>query len=870
MGRMRGMRGGPGGPPGGRRPEWMARRGVAVFGNRRPPNQSGIRGHAFFSLNNSALDARPYSISGQQVAKPSYSQVRFGIGAGGALRIPKLISGSRTFFFVNYSGTRGRNAFDRISTVPTAAERAGDFSQSVARGPVVVFDPLTKQPFPSNRIPSWMFDQAASGLLSYIPPPNLSSRVQNYQFVTSIPQSSDNVSLRLNHSLTGKDQLSGSFNLQRRQSETAQLFGFRDETDGRGVSASIGWTHNLTTTLINDLRFQFSRNRSEALPYFAYGADVAGELGIQGTSRDPINNGPPNLSFTNFGALTDGSPLLLRNQSSGFTEGVTLVRGDHTFRFGFEYRRNQLNTRTDENGRGSYSFSGLITSAFDASGNPLPNTGFDMADFLLGHPQSSTIRWGNSDTYFRAGNYNFHLVDDWHARSNLTLNIGMRYEYSEPFYEKYNRMANLDIAPGYAGVALVTPTVTSVYSGVFPRGLIEPDRNNLSPRVGVAWKPWPKQSLIVRAGYGVYYNGSVYNTIASLLGQQPPFANTNTFTTSIKNPLTIAEGFLGVPDTKITNTYAVDRSYLVGYAQTWNLSVERSLPFALTMEIGYFGTKGTRLDVQRVPNQAAPGSPLDSENRRPIPYAVGFTLDSADGNSIYHAGQVRLMRRFRKGISFFTVYRWSKSIDDVSTYGNGGTVVAQNPFDLSAERGLSSFDQRHSLDASFILTSPFGGGPAAVHLEGLSRRLLEDWTLSGGVTLHSGTPFTAQVRGNRSDNGGTGVVGSGRADASGVPVDAGSGFFDREAFTVPPSGRYGDAGRNTIPGPNLFSLNLAFGRSFPLWSDRRSAEFRVEASNALNSVSFTGIGTTVNASDYGRPTAAASMRKVTAQLRLRF
>ncbi|HSB13583.1 MAG TPA: hypothetical protein VLE22_03940 [Bryobacteraceae bacterium] len=221
-------------------------------------------------------------------------------------------------------------------------------------------------------------------------------------------------------------------------------------------------------------------------------------------------------------------------------------------------------------------------------------------------------------------------------------------------------------------------------------------------------------------------------------------------------------------------------------------------------------------------------------------------------------------------MSFFTVYRWSKSIDDVSTYGSGGTVVAQDPFDLSAERGLSSFDQRHSLDATFILTSPFGGGPAAVHMEGLSRRLLEDWTLGGGMALHSGTPLTAQVRGNRSDTGGTGVVGSGRADASGMPVDAGSGFFNREAFTVPPSGRYGNAGRNTIPGPDLFSLNLEFGRSFPLWSDRRSAEFRVEANNPLNSVSFSGFGTTVNASDYGRPTAAASMRKVTAQLRFRF
>jgi hypothetical protein len=399
--------------------------------------------------------------------------------------------------------------------------------------------------------------------------------------------------------------------------------------------------------------------------------------------------------------------------------------------------------------------------------------------------------------------------------------------------------------------------------------MVDPDKNNFSPRIGIAWRPRGKGSTIVRAGYGVYYNGSIYNTIASRLGQQPPFANTNTFSTSVGDPLTITEGFLGSPGTDITNTLGVARDYLVGYAQTWNVKVQRDLPWAMVLELGYLGTKGTRLDVQRLPNQAPPGSPADSEDRRPIPYSVGFTWDSSDGNSIYHAGQARLMRRFRRGISFHALYTFGKSIDNVSSFGGGQAVVAQDPFDLTAERGLSSFDVRHSLDLSFRITSPFGDGPSAISVSGWAEKLLKDWNLGGGVTANSGTPLTATVQGNRSDAGGTGVVGSSRASATGLPVGAGDGFFNPAAFTVPASSSYGNAGRNTIPGPNLFSVNLSLGREISL-GERRRLELRVDANNVLNSVSYTRFGTTVNANNYGLAIATAPMRTITGQVRFRF
>jgi hypothetical protein len=858
---------GPGGPA---RPEWQGRPGTMLFGNRGNRGRESFRGALTFSLRNSALDARPYSLTGQTVDKPSYAQSRFGLMGGGQLRIPKLINSNSTFIFVNYFGTRSRNPYNAVATLPTAAERAGDFSQSIAQGPVTIYDALTGLPFPENRVPASRINPAAAGLLDLIPLPNQPGRVQNYQYVTSVPQNTDNLGLRMMQTLSRRDRIAGSFNIQSRSSETAQLYQYRDKGDGRGISLDLSWIRNFRRGLINNLRWSFSRNRSETIPFFAYGRNVAAELGITGTSSSPVNYGPPNLSFTNFGGLTDASAALRRDQSSAIAESLTVVHGPHTWSAGGGYRRNQLNNRSDQNGRGTFVFSGIATSGLDENGQPLAATGFDFADLLLGLPQSSSIRFGSADTYFRGSSYNAFLQDDWRVRSNLTLNLGLRYEFQNPMSEKYNRMVNLDIAPGFTAAAPVMPGTAGPYTGTFPDGLVNPDHNNFAPRFGLAWRPFSKRSMLVRAGYGWYYNGSVYNQAASRLAQQPPFANTATLNTSLAHLLTIQNGFAAAPSTEITNTYAVDRFYRVGYAQTWNLAVQHELPLSMVAEVGYLGTKGTRLDIQRLPNRSAPGSPLTSEERRQIGNAVGFTFDSSEGNSIYHAAQARLTRRFRRGFSANALYTWSKSIDNASTFGGGGAVVAQNDKDLSAERGLSSFDRRHTFDVFYVMTSPVSGSAGALASHGWTGRLLRNWTASGGISLRSGSPFTATVLGNRSDSGGTGVVGSGRADATGLPVVLAGALFNPAAFTLPPAGRYGNAGRNTIPGPASFVLNLAVGRSFRLDESRRSMELRMESSNTLNTVNVTRIGNTVNASNYGLPLDTGTMRTMQASLRFRF
>jgi hypothetical protein len=333
--------------------------------------------------------------------------------------------------------------------------------------------------------------------------------------------------------------------------------------------------------------------------------------------------------------------------------------------------------------------------------------------------------------------------------------------------------------------------------------------------------------------------------------------------------LTLADGLLATSPQQVTNTFAVGRNYRTPYAGTWNASLQSDLGKGYFTEVGYTGTKGTRLDVRTLPNQAPPGSALSLSQRNQLGNATGFTFDQSIGNSIFNALHLRLMRRFNHGISFNAFYQFAKSIDDSSTFGGAGNTVAQNWLDVAAERGLSSFDVRHQFQASFVWTSPVAGPGSHMAADSKTGRLLKDWQLSGSLTAQTGNPLTARVLGNTQQLAQTGGTGSGRAEATGQPIGSGSGFFNLNAFTTAPVGSYGNAGRNTIPGPGTFSLNIAFARSFSL-AERRRLEFRLETTNLLNHVNYTNYYSVVNAVNYGLPSAAAGMRTMQAVVRIRF
>ncbi len=860
--------GGFGGGANGRRPGQPGQpRGQ--FGNFRRRNQQ-IRGQASFTIANSALNAKPFSLNGLDIPQASYAQSRFSLIVGGPLVIPKIIKDPSTQFFLTYFGTRQKTPSLFTETVPTAAERIGDFSQATqslgatnTNAPLVLYNPATNQPFANNIIPVQNLNPIALALLRYYPAPNQPGNANNYQFETSKPSDTDNVGFRLQRNVSAKNRLFLNVQYQRRDSVSAQAFGYSDTTSGYGLSTTIGWTYNISPNLLSNFQFKFSRNRTQLTPYFS----TLPNSGIPGSSTNPLNGGPPTLNFTNFGSLSDGVASLTRSQSQGFTDALTLLRGVHNISFGGGYTRPDRALLSDPNGRGTFNFTGEATSQLNAAGQAVTGTGYDLADFLLGYPQSSSIQYSNQNDYFLQNQFNLYAQDEWKVKSNFTAILGVRYEYFGPVYEKYGRLANLDIGPEFAAVSPVVAGGTGLYSGSIPRGLVNSDWNNFSPRIAIAWKLTQfKKSTVIRSGYGIYYNSQAYLGFSSKLANQPPFATTNNINTSSADLLTLNAGFLTAAPTAVTNTFAVERNYRTPYVGTWDFFIQRDLGGGFFTEIGYTGTKGTGLDVYTLPNQGPSGS---TAVRAQINSASGYTLDQSVGNSTFNALQARFNRRFNHGLSFQMFYQWAKAIDDSSTLG-GGATVAQNWLNIEGDKGLSNFDIRHTFTTGFVWTSPVAGPGSHISGQGLTGRLLKDWQISGNLSAHTGNPLTAKVLGNSQQLATTNGAGSERAQATGLPISGGTGqFFNLNAFAVPAAGTYGDAGVNTITGPGLFSLNTAFARSFNL-SERRRIEFRIEATNVLNNVNYTSLYTVVNATNYGLPSAAGGMRTMDAVVRLRF
>jgi hypothetical protein len=844
----------------------MGRAGAMAFGNNRRNPAMMYNLGANFSLDNSAWDARTFSVTGAAIDKPAYANGRGGVMFGGPLRIPKLVSASkRIMFTLDFNMSRNRTGTNsQPVNVPTALERSGDFSQtSVSGAAVTIYDPLTGAPFPGNRIPANRINPAAAALLNYYPAANLTSSARNYQTSWTGHNNSNNLNSRLSNIRFGsKDRLNFNLGYQNQDGSTPNLFQFLDTSSGSGLNTGLNWSHNFSSRLVNNVSYNFSRQRQQQSPFFADQTNVAAALGILGTSQNPMNWGPPTLNFTNYASLTDGNASLNRNQTSSVGESLSWVHGTHNFTFGGDYRRQQFNQFSDSNGRGTLTFNGLTTSLL-VNGVAQSGTGYDLADFLLGLPTTSSIRYGNPDKYFRGSAYDGYINDDWRIRTNFSIVAGLRWEYATPVTELYNRLVNLDIGPAYSAIAAVLPGQTAPWSGDLGNALIHSDRNNFSPRLGFAWRPRNGKSMVIRGGYGLYYNTSVYNGIAANMAQQAPFAQTVNSSTSAANVLTLQNGFLTTSGTNPANTYAIDPNYRVGYAQTWNVTVQSDLKFGLFGTIGYLGTKGTRLDQQFIPNSVAPGGTESV-------YPHGFIYETSNGNSIYHAAQFQLNRRTRSGLMANLSYQFSKSIDDAGTggRGQGNTPVAQNWLDLSAERGLSSFDARHNLTLAFMYSTGMGRSGGTM-LNGWKGALVKDWNFMSNINVHSGNPLTATVGGNRSQVSGTAVSNTLRADGTGLPVEAEGLLFNTAAFTSPAAGLWGTAGRNTIPGPTVFTLNGSIGRVFR-FGERHSLDLQAQSQNALNKVTITNWGTVVGANNYGLATSASAMRKITISLRFRF
>jgi len=842
---------------------------LASFGNNRR------RGYSLYTYalslvdSNSALNAASYSLTGQATPKPAFNNMTGTFSVGGPLKIPHLIE-QRNAPQMTFQYTRVENRTPQVATglMPTLAERAGDFSQALYAGKAVtLYDPTSGNPLPGNQLPS--ISPQALSLLKYYPAPNFSgSSVYNYQIPIVGNTHTDSMNLRLSRNFLRRNYIQGALAISDTRGDSNNIFGFLNQTRSRGINSSISLRRTFGSRFFGTFTYQFSRNSNRLAPYFSDRLNVSGLAGIEGNNQSPLYWGPPSLGFnqSQISGLSDAIASVTHNQTDAISFQGTWSRGRHNASFGGDFRWQQFNTLSQTNPRGTFTFNGAATGLI-TNGVATPGTGFDFADFLSGIPDTSAIAFGNADKYLRSKQPDVYAQDDWRVSPAFTLNLGLRWEFTSPLTEKYGRLVNLDVAPGFAAIAPVLATGPNALRGSltgmsYPASLIRPYYDEFQPRLAFAWRPSARSSLVLRGGYGIAYNTQIYQPFVTRMEQQSPLSTALSVANTAAAPLTLASGFYAPPNTTTTN-FAADPNLKPGYVQAWNLALQRDLPFSLQMAAAYSGNKGTHQLQAFAPNTYPSGAVSPCPN-----CPSGFAYYTSGANSERQAGIFQLRRRLHNGFQAQAQYTYAKAIDDAASLGGGGLGgLAQNWLDLRGERGPSASDQRHLLNLSLQYTTGMGvkGGTLLGGWRGL---LVKDWTFLSTINLGSGLPLTPIYA---SIIPGTALNGMVRAEYTGASLYAApAGYYlNPEAVAAPPPGQWGNAGMRSMRGPDQFSMGASMQRSFRL-GDRFTLNARIDANNPLNHVAVTGVNAIITSPQFGYPSQVNGMRTVTTTMRLTF
>ncbi|MFZ0394281.1 MAG: carboxypeptidase regulatory-like domain-containing protein [Terracidiphilus sp.] len=848
-----------------------------AFGNTRAGSRALYTGGLAAFEENSALDARPYSLSGVQAAKPAFNDFTGVVALQGPINIPHLLPRGPNFF-VTYQWTRNSSSQILTGLVPTEDEQNGNLAglTNALGQPVTVYNPATGAAYANNQVP---VSPQAKALLKLYPLPNIANVAgYNYQAPVVSDSHQDALQSHLDKTLGRKDQLYGGFAFQSTRSDSVNLFGFVDPSGTLGINSNLHWSHRVKPNLFLFTGYTFSRLRTEITPNFDDRMNVSANAGISGNDQDPADWGPPALGFSSgFTGLGDANSAFNRNRSDDLTASALIYRDKHDITVGGEFRKQEYNELFQQDPRGAFTFTGTATQGAAAG----PANGSDLADFLLGIPDASSIAFGNADKYFREPVYGVYGQDDWRVLPILTINAGLRWDYGAPMTELFGRLVNLDVADGFTAVAPVVgrDPVGPITGSHYPSSLIRPDRTMIQPRIGLSWRPIAASTVVVRTGYGIYPDTSVYQNVILQMAQQAPLSTSQSVENSAVCPLTLADGF--APCAAVTSeTYGIDANFRVGDAQQWQLQVQRDLPFALQMQATYLGTKGTHGPQEILPNSY----PLGEAN--PCPRCPsGFVYETSSGNSIRHAGQLQLRRRLRSGLAASLAYTYAKSIDDDAYLGGQGHTtasggqaqsanlsmpsasIAQNWLDPRAERSLSSFDQRQLLNLQAQYTSGQGleGGTL---LGGWTGRMLKEWTVLGNLSFGSGMPETPIYPAAVPGTGFTNII---RPSLTGAPIytSQSAAHLNAAAFSAPAAGQWGTAGRDSITGPDQFLLNTSLARTFRPYG-KAYLDFAIVSTNTFNHAAFSSWNNSVTSTQFGLPVAPNAMRSLEITTHLRF
>ncbi len=878
---------------------------------------SQFHGTAYEFLRNGAMDATTFGSMGNN----HLVQNNYGASFGGPL-VKK-----NTFFFVNYEGLRLSQADAQILTVPTPEEIQGDFSMSNVK----IYDPTTavanpnydptkptnasnfpytRSQFPGNIIPSDRINPLLQAFLTaYVPMPNMmmdggnGADSNNYLDIRNETHYNDQGTVRIDHNFSGGDTLFGRYSIGQESgfspssgvtATTENLPGFGANFDNRSQQGTIAWNHIFAANKVNTVSIAVSRLSMDRTSQNNNVNDIVGQLGIQGIGfGGPGAWGAPWFAaqgYTGIGDTFAATPMHAWDTMYEIRDTYAWERGRHSIKFGGDFHWYTWPMWGFFQNRGYYQYTTGYTTEFgfnDGSGNGFASLLLSLPAVKqrqAGIPQMNLRNWGTSE----------FIEDSWKVTQTLTLNYGLRYEFSSPLYDKNNTNTNLIFNSG-------APSVFVGGQNGYPKGLLYANTHNFAPRFGVA-KHLPNWGVVIHAAYGVFFTPVDQNTWCNQRHNVPfVFPETQQadnftppaalFNTGM-NFGTPVLGTGALPATTVSFT-AFDPHSPAQYVQQWNGSVQKSLDANTTLEVGYVGSRGFHLQRSHLINNTLPGpGPLGP--RRPfktLTFVPDTTLPSSSAPAViqsqtfpvstinllensaqswYDAGYFNLRRRYSHGLSVLANYTFSKSLTNAPDFRSAmdEAAIPQNNRDLALEKGPGC-DVRHRFALSAVYNIPSYNAAAWTKL------LTQNWTFSTLYQVQSGMPFTISVFGDTA-NSGT-VLGENpiRANATGQPI-FGPGthtadmWFNPAAFATPPAFTYGDVGRNSVYGPGLQTMDIALQRAFRL-TERLAFQLRGEAFNALNKVNLGTPNRFVNTPQFGTITMAMTPgRELQVSARLSF
>jgi len=836
-----------------------------------------IHGGAFHFVRNEAFNARNFfQAPGTKI--PVFRRNQFGGFIGGP------IVKNKTFFFADYEGTKEFTADTALSTVPTAAERRGDFTNSFFNNqPTQIFDPGTynattraRLPFANRTIPANRIDPVAAKVASFGVEPNRAGIINNY---FSNPRTNANThkgDVRIDHTFNTANTVYFRYSqqdylLQPESNLPGPAFGGGDPAFNHNepLSGVLSHGHIFTPNLFNTLKVSYTRlltNRGSPLD-----RNLNSEIGLRGANT--VLPGFALFSINGYSPFGPpaNNPQFSDSQTRQLTNDLLWTRGKHTVKAGGNFLFIQSPHLQAFQSNGTFTFNGNFTR--QSSNNTLGNS---FADFLLGIPfnsQLSGVAQGNQRRRIHGG----YIQDDFKVSNRLTLNVGLRWEYVGAWFEKYNRYSNFDIDANRARPELRLAKA----GGIADRSTLRPDFNNFAPRLGLAYRFNGK--TVIRSGYGIYYGGVDHIGDRYLHASAPFFYQSGFNTDSITPTILLRDGFpAGATSSGVTNlqTISQDRTNRTPYSQQWNLTVQRELGKDLALEVGYAGTKGSRL-LQRFDSNAPAPGPGNINARRPVTTlavpGLGYVIPSlADtfrrefsANSNYNAVQIKVEKRMSGGLSLLASYVFSKTISDARGGADaGGTApgMVQDFRNLRAEKSLADehFPHRFVMSSNYDL--PWGRGRAFGNgMPKWADVLVGQWALGGILTFNSGRMVNIAVQGDPANVGPAAAARPNVVPGQKPNLDTSertlARWFNTDAFVRQPAFTFGNAGRNLVTASGLSNLDVAMYKIFRV-DEKRYFQLRGEFFNSTNTPFFGAPGGTLGLAGFGIVNGAADGRIV--------